>query len=310
MRRAMLPLCAILAAFAAPPAPAAVWDRWPDRRAIGAVYLAQEASGWPAAARALNPRGWFGDRDRDYVSTGGRTAFRAKLLGWADNTVRICRSFGAQAVIVWDVEGQEHPHPVSYLGEPRSLPPEMDAAADAFFARLRSAGLRVGVTIRLQQVVRYLYHPVFWQIELEDGARWQNTIDKVDEARRRWGCRLFYLDSNGGASTPAATSVIAALANRYPDSLFIPEHAATDYAPHAAEYHDFPSELRTGTSQSVLRIYPRAFSAVYAPEGPLSQYRPALTAAFRRGDALLFRAWFDDASHGLLKQILRDAGRL
>ena len=54
-------------------------------------------------------------------------------------------------VIVWDLEGQEKPHCISYVGDPRKLPqvaPEMDRFADAFMKKFRDAGFRTGLTLR------------------------------------------------------------------------------------------------------------------------------------------------------------------
>ena len=93
-----------------------------------------------------NPRGWFLDpKGVDVTTPAGRAAFKERVLQYADGSVALLKKMGAQGSIVWDLEGQEYPHATSYLGDPRSLPEEMDAVADEFFARLRSDGLRTGV---------------------------------------------------------------------------------------------------------------------------------------------------------------------
>jgi hypothetical protein len=56
-----------------------------------------------------------------------------------------------QGIIIWDLEGQEFMQPFTYVGYPSNLPvlaPEMDAVADTFFAKIKAAGYRVGMTVR------------------------------------------------------------------------------------------------------------------------------------------------------------------
>ncbi len=121
---------------------------WPDRRPIGTLHIGD------SRRNRRNPRGWFalthdanfpGATDENY-----QERFREHMLANADQVIGVSRRLGLQGVIVWQIEGmQEVGH--SYYGEPRILPyaaPEMDAVADEYFAKLRNAGLRVGVTLR------------------------------------------------------------------------------------------------------------------------------------------------------------------
>jgi len=284
--------------------------RWKDRRPIGALVLSTSDTRWPR-----NPRGWLMDKDLDAASD----AFRKRILEYADTSVGVLREMNAQGAVVWDLEGQEFPHAVSYLGDPRrlaELAPEMDPVADEFFKRLRDAGLRTGICIRPTRVVknpgtdpalgktRYAHQAV------EDILG--ELAAKVELAKRRWGCTLFYIDSNvmpGPNDTnlvPAAT--LEALAARFPDTLFMPEHANARYWASTAPYR----ELRGGTAstpEAVREIYPDAFTVISTCDGPIGKRRAELVDAVRRGDVLMFRAWWKDPENALVRSILDEARR-
>src|ERR1700722_17878916 len=164
--------------------------QWPDRRPIGVLFLASTYH-----ASATNPRGWFNDRSLDLVGPGGKGRFRTRLMDYADTSVSNLTRIGAQGVIVWDLEGEEYPHKTSFIGDPRlldQLAPEMAPVADEFFKKFKDAGLKVGVTIRPQQLI------------LDRGLARQTTVfdikrvllEKIDYAQAHWGATLFYVDSN------------------------------------------------------------------------------------------------------------------
>jgi hypothetical protein len=103
--------------------------KWTDRRPIGALHLSTSKAG-----RAKNPRGWFNGSDEDFVSAEGRAAFREKVLAYARQCAEILKSFNAQGMITWDIEGQEYPHATSYIDE--------FGRASAFRSDLRERGER------------------------------------------------------------------------------------------------------------------------------------------------------------------------
>ncbi len=118
---------------------------WPDRHPI-AYWMISDAG----HASALNPRGYIWDPTIDITNT---STFQARVLSAADNTISVLNGMSVrpQGIIIWDLEGQEFQQPFTYVGYPNKLPelaPEMDAVADAFFARLTAAGYKVGVTVR------------------------------------------------------------------------------------------------------------------------------------------------------------------
>ncbi|HUU21219.1 MAG TPA: hypothetical protein VM389_01665, partial [Phycisphaerae bacterium] len=241
--------------------------RWADRRPIAMVHVASGHAKTPG-----NPRAWCHaaavGKEFDARTPKGREEFKQSLLRGADRILRTCAQMGVQGVVVWNVEGEEHLKAV-YYGEPRLVPhiaPEMDAAADEFFRKLREGGLRVGLCIRpliyfannaqdqhgpwkdlvalhnrnfvqeIPEFYRDLYAPAEMQSPL---AR----LDaKISYAKKRWGCTLFYVDTNSfwrprdrskdeGAweTRMFPAEVFAELCKRHPDVLIIPEHENLQY---------------------------------------------------------------------------------
>ena len=274
---------------------------WADRRPIGMVLLCSPEAGWPT-----NPRGYLKSPLVDMGTRTGRAQFRRYLLFLADRCVKSLTQKDAQGVIVWDIEGQEHRRGVRFLGDPRALPPEMDEVADEFFARFRDAGFRVGVTLRPTLPVRLPYQPKVQQINVKDPLR---TLDeKISYAKERWGCTLFYIDSNfRHAYAPAdndprtlPASVMRQLLVKHPDVLLIPEFARTAYYAYTAPY--VPVHLR-GLPSLPKRYYPDAFTALayswtWSQQAKTdSEKEQRLTSVKQRlgdGDIRLFEAWHAD----------------
>lgn len=266
---------------------------WKDRRPIGELFLSDPTSA-PIPDSSLNPRNY------NFVKGA---PFREALLAYADRAIRILKNQGAQGAIVWDLEGQQYPQPdTSYAGDPRNLAklsPEMDAAADAFFQRFTSAGLKCGLTIRPQQLDFSVTPPR--QRDLNSDAQTANLIEKINYAKKRWGCDLFYVDSDGGPNDATPPSVFSTVLRTVGNVLIIPENIwPKDYA-YTAPLASFTAPYKPlHTPASVQAIWPRAFSVTYvgdAPGGDL-QHDPdrwrAFQEAVKRGDILSFRAWFDD----------------
>jgi len=140
---------------------------WTDRRPIGAFF------GCPDGQRTdTNPNGWFKDRTVDTTTPEGREAFAKRLLAHMDVTIDVLKRADAQGMIWWDLEGQQQPQPITYIGDPRVLDPanpnhqcfapEMDTmveykgrkmmVVDACFMKLKDAGLKTGLTLRPQRL--------------------------------------------------------------------------------------------------------------------------------------------------------------
>lgn len=275
--------------------------KWEDRRPIGGLFLSSSGIDAPG-----NPRGWFGDREADFLSEQGRAAFRERLLQWGRQSVEVIRNTGGQGMIVWDVEGQEYPHAISYLGDPRSLPPEMEPLADEFFRLFRDAGLRTGICIRPQIPVRAAYGDWVDQVEVADPAA--NLDAKIAYAKERWGCTLFYVDSNGDPNVPVPASVFQEVAARHPDVLLIPEHENAAYYTCGAPYHCYANLQELGTADLIRRMYPEAFCVVYIGHRSPAPAQEQLVEAVRKGDILIFHGWYENPeTHPAIRAIYEAA---
>jgi DNA-directed RNA polymerase subunit RPC12/RpoP len=267
---------------------------WPDRRPIGELFLASDSS-----SSAKNPRGWFNDPNLDITGPGGTQRFRKALLDYTDRSITNLKRAGAQGVIVWDLEGEQLPHKITYIGDPRlldRLAPEMSVVADEFFGRLRSAGFKVGMTIRPQQ---------FTLVGLPRQMQVLNIkrilLQKIDYAKARWGATIFYIDSTGGIRRPDEVAQLRSLAEARPDVLLIPEHHYLPYWEFSAPYN----ALRKGdggiTEGMAQTIFPGAFEALDISDA--SDETDKITAAWLQGDILLFRAWEWGAEGQILERL-------
>lgn len=295
--------------------------RWEDRRPIGRLFLSS-AHGSLQENYPTNPRGWFNDPQVDVTTEAGRAQFRERLLQWADNAVQILQQMSAQGMILWDPEGQEHPHMISYLGDPRSLPPEMEPVIDEFFRRFTQAGLRTGLCLRPQRPVRPPYSDEVFQMSFTDRRdRLANLVEKIETARKRWGCTLFYLDSNvdwyrdpvtipgaEGYSAMVDDDLLRELTARYPDLLIIPEWETLRTFAYAAPYSQLGYNKLVAPPDDVLRTYPQAFLVNMVGETEADQYRPELIEAVRRGDILFFSGWWPSPENGKVQSIYKEAG--
>jgi len=286
--------------------------RWPDRRPLGYLML---SSSVPHRPSGKNPRGWFNnDPDIDVTTEAGRAAFSKRLFEYADNSIRVLKAMNAQGMITWDMEGQEYPHATSYVGDPRKiglLAPEMEPLADAYFAWFRKAGLKVGVCIRPQVITKAADGSATQHDQADMAAVTQTLVAKALYSNKRWGCTLFYVDSNGDPNVPYPAAVFqnaaAALARHKIVVLLMPEHKRVRYYEATAPY----AELRggnLGTPERIRRVYPGAFTVLCTSDGDLDGHHADLVAAVKRGDILLFRAWWDDPQNALVKAIYTEAG--
>jgi hypothetical protein len=285
---------------------------WPDRRPLGYLMLSSTV---PHRPSGKNPRGWFNNADDvDVTSEAGRAAFAKRLTEYADNSIRILKAMNAQGMITWDIEGQEYPHATSYIGDPRKLAqlsPEMEPLADAYFTRFRRAGLKVGVCIRPQLLVKTADGGTSQHDQADMKQVTRTLIEKALYANKRWGCTLFYVDSNGDPNVPYPASVFqavaAALASRKITVLLMPEHQNVRYYGVAAPYDELRGGV-LGTPDRIRRVYPGAFTVLNTSDGDLDGRHADLVTAVKRGDILLFRAWFDDPQNAKVKAVYAEAG--
>jgi hypothetical protein len=162
----------------------------------------------------------------------------------------------------------------------------MAPVADEFFGRLRGAGLRVGLTVRPQELVFDDKGPPR-QSATFDTKR--VLLEKIDYARSRWGATLFYVDSNGGIRRPDEVWQLRRLAAQRPDILLIPEHHYLPYWSFSAPYVALRQGESDRTTQWARKLFPGSFQALDVSDA--ANDWAGIAAARSRGDILLFRAW-------------------
>jgi len=305
---------------------------WADRRPIALAFLCNSNCGLKT-----NPRGWFqAARDVDVTTEEGVRAFGERLLLYADNCIGRMKAMNAQAIIVWDIEGQEMPHMTSYIGDPRplaKLSPEMDRFADAFMKKFRDAGFKTGITIRPTEI-------------FQSGAgRWsqRGVVDpvatmseKIEYAQKRWGCTIFYLDSDflrGGILPsylripwvlPASSEklepsikrelaqgvmpaeMLEKLAKLHPDCLISPEFSSRDFYRFSAPYSS-PNLDDGGTDPVIRGVWPQAFRLVAVNSWQMAKNWEHFADSVEKGDVLLFPGWFDALENTFVKLLYREA---
>jgi HEAT repeat protein len=280
---------------------------WPDRRPMGTIFLCNSNLHWPK-----NPRGWLCGKGQgnDVTTEAGLVEFGRGLLEYADRSVGILKANNAQGVIVWDVEGAEWWHPITYVGNPQliaQVAPEMDRFSDAFCRRFTDAGLKLGVTIRPTEVFYDAKH-VLTHRDVADPVELMAT--KIAYAKKRWGATLFYLDSDvfTGPGIPwvMPAAMLETLHQRFPDVLIIPEWAQLDHYRFAAPYKSCNlGAIRTEPYAQA--IYPEAFSVVAPNEDLLENHWDEYLLGRLSGDVLLFPAWYAASENRLVALVYREA---
>ncbi|MGC2659472.1 MAG: hypothetical protein WA324_16065 [Bryobacteraceae bacterium] len=279
---------------------------WTDRRAIGQLILATSATGW-----ATNPRGWLLDPSIDVTTSAGIAAFHARVLQWAEYSAAQLVSMNAQGMVTWDIEGEQYPQPDgTYVGDPSQIAlfaPEMDSIADAYFAVFRNAGLKVGVCIRPQNIVRAANGSSATQNYIADPT--QLLINKILYAKQRWGATIFYVDSNvdpnGGVDD---ANIFQRVVAAVPGVLILPEHSNLQYYAYTAPYLELDQNYTS--SPTLARItYPNAFSVLSLANGDTQTNYGALLKAVEGGDALMFRGWFAAPENLVVTQLYQAAAQ-
>ncbi len=312
--------------------------KWPDRRPIGAVHLGDTRTS------EANPRGWrhaMGIPDTWDVredKKNGYAEFHKYALQAADRLVAHGRKLGLQGIVVWQPCGQEYAKQ-SYYGEPRLMPylaPEMEGIADEFYARIRKGGLRPGICIRPN--IHYAgdadKKPVPWdQIETLCPRHWvspksdtdvyhpdvkipyaraeaqspmERLSEKIKYAQKRWGCTIFYIDTNhfwrprdrstGGWAWKGkmmAAEDFEELCRRHPDVLLIPEHEYVQYWSATAPYLQ-PPGYGWCTPADVRAVYPKAFSVMCTSIGGkhIQDHLAVYLRAVCNGDIFMPPGWY------------------
>lgn len=291
---------------------------WDDRRPIGTIFWSHPFQKWPT-----NPRGFnFGQAAKhDVFTPAGLEVFGRELMEYVDRTIKEVKSMDGQGVIIWNLEGEEMWHPASYVGDPAKLPecaPEMNRYADEVFKRLAAAGLRTGITIRPTEYFRKAEGPFNWsQRDVKDPV--ETMAAKIAYAKKRWGCTLFYLDSNvfgsdfepklpPDANVPwvMPARMIEALHQRFPDVLIIPEWSSLDYSRWSAPYSTYHLGGK-GSDPLTRLIYPASFRVVAVSPSALQDGWETFVENVRQGDVLLFPAWYAAPENRLVSLVYAEA---
>jgi hypothetical protein len=278
-------------------------NSWADRRPVGQDFLAAVYQRWPT-----NPRGWLGDKTINVFTPDGLATFKTKLFQHANSVISLAKQMNAQGIILWDIEGEQYPQGVStYAGDPRllsTLAPEMDAIADELLATFTKQGLRIGLTIRAQQIVFRPDGSFFqrdWPVG-DDNAVFNDLDAKINYAITRWGASIFYIDSNSWPNGYYQDVVIyQQLQQKYPNVLICPEFHVLKYYTCVAPY----LEMRRGwfgTSRSDYDVFPGAFSLVNVADGDMSQ-TSQIANSIARGDIMLYRAWFQNNEYFTIRSL-------
>ena len=90
--------------------------------------------------------------------------------------------------------------------------------------------------------------------------------------------------------------------------LLLPEHEDPRYWAYTASCNELRGGRHAGTRAEMRRIYPNASRVLSVPDRPNDPWRAEPVASFRRGDILLFHAWFDDAYNAKVKNMYQEAG--
>ena len=124
---------------------------WVDRRPITSLFIGG------ATKTSTNPRGYqTASGSPDFLGAGFAAA-KASLLSYVSNKLDSADMFSPrpQAVMVWDLEGEEFSQSFTYVGAPQLLAvvsPEMDSMADDLMATIRARGYEPGITLRPHKI--------------------------------------------------------------------------------------------------------------------------------------------------------------
>lgn len=264
---------------------------WPDRRPLALLRL------WTATDPGGNPRSYdHVPPGTDLATAGGRRRFATALAEAGTTIGRRLVAAGYQGVIVWDIEGRQH-NELLYVGDPRRLPelaPEMEVAADGFFAALRGTGLHTGVLLRPQRLERDAATASGWR-QRSDVDPALELVAKATWVRRRWGCSLFFINAMtaapgaDGHHLPAGTltTLATAVGADRGDSLIITDRPTAEEWGVAAGWFPLMAGGATPLPPTVIAQHPRWLRVDY---WPADSAPPAMSGA-----------------HGIL---MREAGHL
>ena len=271
--------------------------------------------GFSTTPTATNPDGWnWGG----VSELGGQANWAKAAIAYMDTVIQHCIGLGAQGIIVWDIEGEKGP--LIFYGDPRvaaTVSPEMNAAgvpgnsdagipnnqsvSDFLMTRVRAAGFKTGITTRAQLLNLATNTQTTYSTTLQGVT---DLEGKMDYANARWGCTIFYCDSND-VSQPA---IFQQIRIDRPQYLVCPEHWGNDNAnglavsastennwvPYGCGFNylaGLGAGVNVGGTGDILdrSTYPQGFDLVEVANSPSDLND--MTICAKAGDILLFVDW-------------------
>jgi Phosphoesterase family len=286
---------------------------WNDRRPIGTLFLTNNSD----PINVKNPACWAFDgttiADWDYSTTAGIQAIQQGLIALANSCVQQLKKINAQGVVCWDPNGEEFGGLV-YYGSPNAIPwmvPEFDQVSDQFWNVFKAAGLRIGVALRADIADFHSDGTHSEDHYLTIGQAEADLDAKLSYAHDRWGCTLFYVDSNGGieigSNEPGQVypaTIFQYLQQRHPDCLIMPEGhygSGGQYGPQdnyylwTAGYGQYRFG-DPGNDAADLASVPGAFMAIDISDSGIAGTEQDLISFVQNGGILMTRAWTDQNS--------------
>jgi len=304
-------------------------QNYPDRRAWAEWYTADHVN-----ATSSNPRGYWQDSALDAGDpVAFEAAMQAKLNGLLSTMAALTPK--PQGVIIWDIEGQEFDHAMTYIGDPSLMPtisPEMDAVADSIVNQIKDAGYKVGFTLRPMKILTGTSLPgtcvaspkdVFvdtdatfpdrgyrcdttntWtQTALTDqtaltsvSAVLDNMRPKISYAVNRWGASVFYVDSTVNVGgSPMTTEVWRTLQSEYPGVAFFPENDRFTTLASAAPFNQARFSLY-GPSSAQRLLYPSGYGFVNVQDWNAVDGYSTMLSGVAQGDVLSYNGWYANQS--------------
>jgi len=274
---------------------------WPDRRPILRLFFGGGLAKEEAVANLKDP-----DNAKPPPADPKYQSF---VLARMKRLVEAAKVVNAQGVILWDLEGDTFPHATTYIGDPRLirlLNPQMEMVIDEGIKILKEGGLRVGMTLRPSRVVYSKEKDIAVHSYTDAQDPFLELDSKVAYAKKRWGCTLFYVDTNffwrpygpeqKWQAGPIAPDVWQRLLAKYPDTLFIPEIA--DYADYQATASYGEADLGDyGTPELVRAIWPNSFRVIVIEDADPFVNFDRFVACVRGKNALMTYAYSATTPH-------------
>jgi hypothetical protein len=174
--------------------------------------------------------------------------------------------------------------------------PEMDGVADELMKMLAEANLLSGICLRPSHVLYDDTKGKHWHSHSAQPDPLRELDEKIAYARKRWGCRLFYIDTSvfwkpyppdqKWEASFISPDIWKTLAAKYPDALLIPESVVPNCQAHTAPY----TEADMGgysLSEPIKAVWPGAFRVIVIEDADPWENFDRFVRAVREGNPLM-----------------------